>query len=122
MSNSGMKISLQAATNANRAETKVGISKSNSTSSGLILEPAVVEGWTAQKNLRFKELSRKEALEDLSIEELSELNSLTRLRRFKKFPRSADEILWQRRQQKLTRGLLRALQDYVEFHEAPSHT
>jgi hypothetical protein len=81
------------------------------------VEPVTIERWTAEANLRFKELARNEALRDLSVEEYKELEALTRLRRFEKYPRSAEEILWQRHQQQLTQGLVKALEDYVEFHE-----
>jgi len=90
--------------------------------SGLRVPMIPVERWDAEKNLRYKALAKDEALRDLSIEELAELETLTRLRRFAKYPRSADEILWERRQQKVTRGLVQAVQTYVEFHEATRHT
>jgi hypothetical protein len=73
--------------------------------------------WTAEKNARFKELAREEAIRDLPLEELAELDFLARIRRGEKYPRSADEILWGRRQEKLTLGLVNALEAYVEFHE-----
>jgi len=73
--------------------------------------------WTAEKNARFKELAREEAIRDLPLDELAELEFLSRLRRVEKYPRSADEILWGRRQEKLTLGLVSALQAYVEFHK-----
>ena len=78
--------------------------------------------WDAEKNSRFKVLARKEALEDLSVEEFSELESLTRLRRLKLYPRTADEILWQRGQQKVTQGLVQALKAYVKYYEPKSGT
>jgi hypothetical protein len=83
----------------------------------LSVEPVEVDSWSAEKNTRFKQLAREEALRDLSIEEIAELEHLTSLRRFETYPRSADEILWQRHQQKLTRQLVQALQAYVQFHE-----
>jgi len=73
--------------------------------------------WNAEKNWRFASLAKKEALESLSIEEQLELDRLTNLRRTEKYPRTADEILWQRRQQRLTHGLVEALEAYVSFHE-----
>ncbi len=76
------------------------------------------ETWSAKKNLRFKELVRAEALGKIGIEEIAELEKLTRLRRFEKYPRSADEILWQRQQQKLTQQLLQSLEEYVDFHSS----
>src|ERR1035437_7549620 len=86
--------------------------------SGATISCIDADAWSAKKNIRFKELARDEALRELSIQELAELDSLTKLRRFAKYPRSAEEILWQRRQETLTRTLVQALEDYVEFHEA----
>jgi hypothetical protein len=114
---STLDTSVQIAAQSNIPE--VSIDKSGGSSSGVSLTAGIVdvERWSAEKNVRYKELSRNEALGQLSVEELAELDSLTRLRRFKKYPRSAEEILWQRHQQKLTRNLVQALQTYVEFHE-----
>ncbi len=53
-------------------------------------------------------------------EEWAELDTLMALRREAKFPLSADQILWQRKQKSLTDNLLIALQKYAEFHELPS--
>ena len=102
-------------------EPKV-IPEGTSGTSGLVVEAVNVGRWGAEQNARFKELAHDEALRELSIEELAELESLTRLRRFARYPRSADEIIWERRQQRLTRGLVQALQAYVEFHETPRST
>lgn len=77
------------------------------------------EVWDAEKNGRFRQLASKEAQAGLPVEEEAELDSLSRLRRTQKFPRSAEEILWQRRQQRLTHNLVHALQEYVQFHESP---
>jgi hypothetical protein len=92
------------------------------TESPRIVRACAVEHWTPQDDARFKELLRNEALRDLSTVELAELESLTRRRRIEKNPRSADEILWQRRQQSLTRNLVRALRAYVDFHQAPDYS
>jgi hypothetical protein len=77
--------------------------------------------WTAEKAQRFRALAVKESLEELPIEEQAELEGLTRLRRSAKNPRNADEILWERRQNRVTNELVQALQNYVQFHEAPHH-
>jgi hypothetical protein len=91
----------------------------SSADSDVVVEPVDTEHWSAEKGQRFKYLAENESLGELSIEELGELESLTRLRRFEKYPRTADEILWHRRQQKVTSGLVQALQMYVDFHEIP---
>jgi hypothetical protein len=88
----------------------------------LRVEGLDADHWNAEKNARFKQLAQDEAFRELSIEEFAELESLTRLRRIERFPRSADEILWHRRQQKVTYDLVKALQVYVEFHEPPHLT
>lgn len=82
-----------------------------------VIDVPIVEHWDPGKNGRFRTLAKKEALSELTPEEAVELESLTQLRRQEHHPRSADEIIWHRRQQKLTRTLLEALKEYVEFHE-----
>ena len=77
--------------------------------------------WDETSVVRFRHLARKEAGGKLVAEELAELEDLTRLRRTT-FPRTADQILWQRRQRNLTQLLISALEAYVEFHEGPSST
>jgi hypothetical protein len=76
--------------------------------------------WNSKKNQRFNHLSREEAFRDLSIAELAELNYLGRLRRTALNPRSADEILRQRRQQQLTQQLTQAIERYVDFIQGPN--
>ena len=89
--------------------------------SGNAVEAVATQHWSAEKAQRFKDLSRIEALGVLMIKELAELDALTRLRRFTKYPRTAHEILWSRRQDSVTSGLVQAVQKYVEFHEATNH-
>ena len=110
------------ATQTNRAEAISEQLKVSSIASGMTVKAIEFVRWSAEKNLRFKELARNEALQELSIEELAELESLTRLRRFEKYPRSAEEILWQRRQQDITRALVQKLKEYVDFHETPHNS
>ncbi|HZQ46074.1 MAG TPA: hypothetical protein VFC07_03605 [Verrucomicrobiae bacterium] len=76
--------------------------------------------WGAAENIRFKELAHKDAIGPLTATEWAELNALMALRRETKFPLSADQILWQRKQKYLTDNLINALKKYVEFHELPS--
>lgn len=85
-------------------------------SSSLVLGPVVHQKWSAQANLRFKELARKDVMDQLTASEWAELDSLSALRRQARFPLSADQILWQRKQNALTDKLLSALKEYVEFH------
>ena len=113
---------VQIAVQSNKPEAVTEALEVESAAFGLRVEAVDVDHWSAEKNARFKELARNEALGETSVAESAELESLTRLRRFEKYPRSADEILWQRGQQKLTRSLAQALEAYVEFHETPRRT
>lgn len=121
------------ATQAMSSETKLSLPYSfvsNSTtaiwdsskvqSSSLALGQVVHQKWSAQANLRFKELARKDAMDQLTAHEWAELDSLSALRRQAKFPLSADQILRQRKQKAVTENLLNALKEYVEFHDFPS--
>jgi hypothetical protein len=119
---SGSNVLVESACESNRAEAFANNMGTRSGASGISVEALESNHWSAEKNARFKELARDEALRELSAEELAELESLTRLRRQEKYPRSPHEILWQRRQQKLTRSLVEALKAYVEFHETPHNS
>ena len=84
------------------------------------ISPSQPTEWSPAFKGRFAELVRKEALSQLTLEELAELESLTELRERTVYPRSASEILWERKSQKVTKELMKALEAYVEFHR-PSH-
>jgi len=90
---------------------------SNIVRSSLTLGPTFHYAWGAEANIRFKELARKEVMDELTPVEWSEFNSLAALRRQAKFPLSADQILWQRKQNALTEKLLEVFKEYVEFHK-----
>jgi hypothetical protein len=92
---------------------------SNIQRSSLSLNSVVHQKWSAQANIRFKELARKDAMDELTAREWAELDSLSDLRRQAKFPLSADQILWQRKQKSVTQNLLNAIKEYVEFHDFP---
>jgi hypothetical protein len=81
--------------------------------------PQMPDRWDAEKGMRFKDLAQKEAVGDISVEELVELDFLSVLRTRHKNPMKADEILWQRRQRSLTRAMIDSLKQYVEFHHVP---
>lgn len=115
-------IQIATITGANKPEAIVSCFQMEPVVPDRRIKPLVVNHWSSEKDTRFRELVRKEALQEVSVEESAELEVLTRLRRAEKYPRSADEILWQRRQQSLTRDLVQALQAYVEFHETPRNT
>lgn len=85
--------------------------------SSLAVYPTLHQKWGAEANIRFKELANKYAMDQLTAREWAELNSLSDLRRQAKFPLSADQILWQRKQNALTDKLLSVLKEYVEFHD-----
>lgn len=75
------------------------------------------DGWTDIENRRFEELAVAEAIGDLTEDEAFELETLTRERRAAQQPRSADEVLWEFEQRRLTAELLETLSRYVEFYE-----
>jgi hypothetical protein len=100
--------------------TKTSCSLLGSQSSGIQIGKALHRRWSAEANLRFKELARKDAMDQLAAQEWAEFDSLLALRRDAKFPRSADQILWQRKQKAVTENLLNALKQYVEFHDHSS--
>ena len=78
-------------------------------------EPATE--WNKAMDRRFEELSILEAISKISVDELAELEELTKDRRKLQHPRSAEEILFEFRQRQVTSNLLKALQEYVRFHE-----
>jgi hypothetical protein len=112
------KLSLPYSFVSNSITTLWDSSKVQSSSS--ILGHVVHQTWSAQANIRFKELARKDVMDELTAREWAELDSLSALRRQAKFPLSADQILWQRKQKAVTENLLNALKVYVEFHDFPS--
>jgi hypothetical protein len=113
-------------------ETRISISYSDSSNSPAIRSPSTGETsslelmrkphrkWNADANIRFKELARKDALEELTAEEWMEFDLLSTIRREAKFPKSADQILWLRKQKAVTQELLAALRKYAEFHKFES--
>lgn len=72
--------------------------------------------WTKAMNRRFNELARSVALGKADGEDQKELENLVRLRRKLHHPRTSEEILWEYQQRKVTDKLMRALEEYVEFH------
>lgn len=91
---------------------------SNDPADSATFTPAVDAGWTGRSETRYRSLSRAEALGTITLEETLELEDLTELRRITINPPTADEILWQRKQKKVTRTLLEALDAYAEFHNS----
>jgi hypothetical protein len=78
--------------------------------------------WTRAMAKRFRELVRKEALGELQPQEAMELEQLTRDRRHLLYPRSGKEVLWEVKQRELTEHLIKALREYVEFHQGAHPT
>ncbi len=77
--------------------------------------------WTKRMERRFEELSIGEAFSRLSDKEKKELEDLTKERRRLHHPRTAEEILFEYRQRKLTSNLVKAVQEYVQFHDEVPH-
>lgn len=73
--------------------------------------------WTRAMAKRFRELAKKEALDTIAPREMEELERLTQERRILKFPRPADEVLWELNQRRVTADLIGALNKYVQFHQ-----
>jgi len=114
---SGTTVSIPYSFVSNLSSTSLDSSKIKQSS--LTIGAAFHRTWSAEANIRFKELARKEVMGDVTPSEWAELDSLAALRRQAKFPLSADQILWQRKQSALTQNLLEALKEYVEFHNNP---
>jgi hypothetical protein len=79
-----------------------------------------IDEWTTALQMEFRQLAIKEAEDKISPKEVNRLEELTTLRRVHQHPRSADEVLWEFEQRRLTERLLATLKSYVEFYEGPS--
>jgi hypothetical protein len=79
-----------------------------------------IEEWTTALQTEFRQLAIKEAEDKISRKEVNRLEELSTLRRVHQHPRSADEVLWEFEQRKLTKHLLATLKSYVEFYEGAS--
>lgn len=73
--------------------------------------------WTKQMGKRFDELARLEAFGKITPPQLSELEMLASDRRNLQYPRTAEEILWEYNQRRLTTNMVKAVQEYAKFHE-----
>lgn len=82
---------------------------------------APIEGsWDAASKRRFKELAVKEALGEITRTEAGELERLTILHRNHESPRTAEEIIWEYHQIKLTNSILAMFQQYdIHLHRRP---
>lgn len=77
--------------------------------------------WNPELESRFRSLAEKKALKKLSPKGVLEFERLMALRRTLKNPRKGEEIMVEYEQRVLTSGLVRALADYVKFHERPAN-
>jgi hypothetical protein len=75
--------------------------------------------WSKRMEKRFEQLSISEAFGRLSSGERDELENLTKERRRLHHPRTAEEILFEYQQRKVTSELVKAVQKYVNFHDLP---
>jgi hypothetical protein len=71
------------------------------------------QSWDSQAAMRFRELARKVAFEEASVEEKTEIRRLQSLRRKKLYPREADELVREYRQRLATNALKKALDQCV---------
>lgn len=85
-------------------------------SSNTLLTTNARAEWTAASGIRFKQLIRKKALDDITIAELVEFKALSELRSKSLFPLTADQILLQRRQRNAAARLLEVVKEYAESH------
>jgi hypothetical protein len=75
--------------------------------------------WSRKMDKRFEQLSIAEALGRISVAEQDEIENLTKERRRLHHPRTAEEILFEYQQRKVTSDLVKAVQKYVNFHDLP---
>ena len=76
------------------------------------------EGWTETHHKRFHALAVKEALGSLTPSEAVELDALTIRRRQEESPRTGEEVIHEFKQVRVTRELVKALRQFVNFYEA----
>lgn len=76
--------------------------------------------WTQKLEVRFRRLAEDKALNQLSIKAMVEFEKLMALRRQLKNPRTGEEVLREYKQRMVTRNLVNALTQYVEFHQLPN--
>jgi hypothetical protein len=114
LNTSGRSVNVSAEFVSNTALVTTDFSSGN-TSSTVLARKAEAE-WTATSGIRFKQLIRKKALDDITIAELVEFKTLSELRSKTLFPLSADQILLQRRQRNAAARLLEVVKEYAESH------
>ena len=78
----------------------------------------LLTGWTEELEARFRELSRKEALVTISVQEREELEHLAMARRQFVNPRTPEEIEHEKKQSESLKRLLSALNEYIAIQEA----
>ena len=69
--------------------------------------------WKGAIQTRFDELSIKESLSDITVEELNEFNLLLHKRRMLHHPRSAEEIVMDIKNDRALRKVMEGLSEYV---------
>jgi hypothetical protein len=72
--------------------------------------------WTPRLRDRFAKLAKMKAIGRLALNQRIEFEKLSALRR-RNYPRSGEEIIAEYEQRVLTRGLVQAFTNYVEFHK-----
>lgn len=89
-------------------------------SSGIPAEISVE--WNVGFARRFKSLAIKESLGSITPEEFRELAQLDNLRERSGFPPSAEEVIHNYRQRRVTEELKQSLRNYVEFFKTSEIT
>ena len=77
--------------------------------------------WTPALEAKFRRLTEDKALKRLSLKAKVEFERLAAVRRRLHNPRSGEEVMAEYEQRMLTRNLVSALTQYVEFHNMPHH-
>ncbi len=79
-----------------------------------VKEPA--KEWSKKMAKRFDELAILEAFGKLSAEQAGELERLAQDRRNLEYPRSAEEVLWEYKQRRITSNLVNAVREYAHLY------
>ena len=75
--------------------------------------------WTPRLEAKFRRLAEDKSLRKLSLRGKIEFERLMALRRYLKNPRKGEEVILEYQQRMLTNELVKALTQYVHFHQAP---
>ncbi len=78
--------------------------------------------WTPDLERRFQRMAEDKAVNRLNLSKKVEFEKLHALRRRLKYPRTGEEVIAEYKQRMLTRNLVQALAEYVEFHNTANNS